>query len=351
MRRDRALTTIDDLVGRHMVAAAERADLDAVAARYAIAISPDMAGLIEAGRPDDPIARQFVPDRRELDRHPDERDDPIGDDAHSPVPGLVHRHADRVLLKLTGLCPVYCRFCFRREMIGPDAGRELAGADLDRAIAYIADQPQIFEVIMTGGDPLILSARRIADVTRRLAAIPHVSVLRWHSRVPVVAPERITDDLIAALSPGPKAVYLAIHTNHARELTPPARAAIGRLASAGVALLGQTVLLGGVNDDAAVLAELMRALVALRVRPYYLHHPDLAPGTAHFRISVAEGQAIVNRLRQEVTGLAMPTYVLDIPGGVAKVPIGPAYIDASHNVVHDPSGGRHALAAGADRRE
>jgi lysine 2,3-aminomutase len=299
-----------------------------------------MAGLIDPSDPDDPIARQFVPRLDELTHLPGERDDPIGDDAHSPVPGLVHRHPDRVLLKVTGICPVYCRFCFRREMVGPDAGRELSAADLDRAIAHIAADPRIVEVILTGGDPLVLSSRRIRELTTRLAEIPHVRLLRWHTRVPVVAPERVTPELVDALRSPRQAVWIGIHTNHPRELTPAALAAIARLADAGLPLVSQTVLLDGVNNDPDTLATLFLALVAARVKPYYLHHPDLAPGTAHFRPSIAEGQALMTALRTRITGLAVPTYVLDIPGGAAKVPIGPASLVVSGRVseVSSPDG-------------
>jgi lysine 2,3-aminomutase len=195
-------------------------------------------------------------------------------------------------------------------------------------------------VILTGGDPLILSPRRIADLTRRLSAIPHVQVLRWHTRVPVVDPERVTDALVENLRGADgKAVYIGLHANHAREFTPAARVAIGKLADAGIALISQTVLLKGVNDDAETLAELMRTFVSLRVKPYYLHHADLAPGTGHFRTTLEEGQAIMRALRGRLSGLAQPTYVLDIPGGVAKVPVGPNYIEEGG--VRDPSGHLH----------
>ena len=178
------------------------------------------------------------------------------------------------------------------------------------------------------------SPRRIAELTARLAAIPHVQVLRWHTRVPVVEPARVDDMLIAALKVQDKAVYVGIHCNHPRELTAAARGAIARMADAGLVLVSQTVLLKGVNDDATTLEALMRAFVALRIKPYYLHHADFAPGTSHFRTSIAEGQALMRALRGRLSGLAQPTYVLDIPGGVAKVPIGPGYVDVGG--VRDP---------------
>ena len=297
----------------------------AVAERYAIGVTPALAALIDGGASDDPIARQFLPDARELVRDPAEADDPIGDDARSPVKGLVHRYPDRVLIKLVAVCAVYCRFCFRREKVGPGSP-SLTDEEFAAALAYIRDRPEIWEVILTGGDPLALSPRRLAKVTAALAAIDHVKVVRWHTRLPVAEPERITTAMARALVAEGKTSVIAVHANHPRELTGEARAACRRLAAQGAMLVSQTVLLRGVNDDVATLEALMRAFVETGVKPYYLHHPDLAPGTAHFRLPIAEGQAIVQALRARLSGLAMPTYVLDIPGGYGKVPVGPAAI-------------------------
>lgn len=343
---DRTLRTLAELTDAELIAVADGPALASVADRYAVAVSPAMAALISRGDAADPIARQFVPDARELHVLPSERADPIADTAFSPVAGVVHRYPDRALLKLTGLCPVYCRFCFRREMVGPGGDQELSGADIDAAMAYFGTQSALFEVIVTGGDPLILSARRIAEITRRLDAIRHLAVIRWHTRVPIVAPERVTRDLVAALKAEEKAVYVGIHANHPREFTPSARAALARLAEAGLVLVGQTVLLRGVNDDSAVLADLMRTFVANRVKPYYLHHPDLAPGTSHFRLPIAEGRRLVGELRGRISGLAQPTYVLDVPDGRGKVPIGASAADVSSNGrvhVTDLGGRQHAL--------
>ena len=334
------IRSIAQLAEAGLVAAGDLPLLEEVTARYAIAITPDIAALIDSSAADDPIARQFVPDARELMAAPEERADPLGEAERSPVPGLVHRYPDRVLLKLTHVCPVYCRFCFRRETVGPGGPQALTDAALGAAVAYIAAHPQIWEVIFTGGDPFMLSPRRIADVTLRLSAIPHVKVLRWHTRVPVADPGRVTPELTAALHTDTAAVYVAVHTNHARELTEAARAACARMADAGIPLLGQTVLLKGVNDNVAVLAELMRACVEARIKPYYLHHPDPAPGTARFRISIQEGQALMRELRGRISGLAQPTYVLDIPGGYGKVPIGPNYITPEGRI-EDPAGVLH----------
>jgi lysine 2,3-aminomutase len=315
-----------ELVAAGLAPPEKLADLAAVAARYAVAITPEIAALIDRGDPVDPIARQFVPDVAELTTTPQERADPIGDDTHSPVAGIVHRYPDRVLLKLVNVCAVYCRFCFRREMVGP--GRQmLTPEQLDAALAYVAANPQIWEVILTGGDPLVLSARRLGEVVRRIAAIDHVKIVRLHTRLPVVAPGKITPALVRALKASGATTYVALHANHPRELTHEVRAAVARLADAGIALVSQSVLLKGVNDDAATLEALMRAFVECRIKPYYLHHGDLAPGTSHFRTSIEEGQALMRALRGRVSGLAQPTYVLDIPGGHGKVPVGPGYID------------------------
>jgi lysine 2,3-aminomutase len=268
-----------------------------------------------------------VPSEAELETAPNENADPIGDDRHSPVKGIVHRYRDRVLLKLTHLCPVYCRFCFRRETVGPGEDQVLSSKTLDSALAYIRATREIWEVIMTGGDPFTLSPRRLEDVSRRLAAIEHVKVLRWHTRMPVADPTRITDELIRALLTG-KATYVAVHVNHPRELSDAAREACARLVNAGIPLLSQSVLLKGVNDDAATLEALMRGLVEARIKPYYLHHPDLAPGTAHLRAELAHGQALMRQLRAHASGLCQPDYVLDIPGGYAKAQLHGSDIEA-----------------------
>jgi lysine 2,3-aminomutase len=313
--------------------------LERVAAQYAVAITPALAGLIDIDDPADPIGLQFLPQEAELDVLPGESGDPIGDEAHSPVEGIVHRYPDRVLLKITHACATYCRFCFRREMVGPGGLGTLSPGALDAALAYIAERPQVWEVILTGGDPLVLSPRRLREVMRRLAAIEHVKVVRFHTRVPAVDPEAVTDELVQALACPGKAVYVALHANHPRELTPAARAACARIVDAGLPMLAQTVLLAGVNDDPQVLGALMRAFVETRIKPYYLHHGDLAPGTSHLRTTIEQGQAVMRALRGRYSGLCQPTFVLDIPGGHGKVPVGPDYL--SEGAVEDPNGGMH----------
>lgn len=329
-----------------IISRAEAEALAAVEIRYAVAVPPAVAALIDPADADDPIARQFVPDARELLRQPGEHDDPIGDELKSPVAGIVHRYPDRVLLKAVSVCPVYCRFCFRRETVGPGKATALSDAELEAALTYIRGHSAIWEVILTGGDPLVMSPRRVAEITRALEAIAHVKVVRWHTRVPVVTPERVTDELAAALRSTSKTVYVALHSNHPRELTGTARAACARLIDAGAAMVSQTVLLKGINDDADTLEALMRALVETRVKPYYLHHGDLAPGTAHLRTTIAEGQALMRKLRRRLSGLALPTYVLDIPGAHGKVPVGPAYLAEVENgyAVADARGHTHTYA-------
>ncbi|WP_262267846.1 lysine-2,3-aminomutase-like protein [Microvirga yunnanensis] len=323
MNAIRPIRTPVELTEAGLVGPDERAAIEAVAERYAIAISPAMAALIDRGDPQDPIARQFVPDAAELTIMPDERADPIGDLSHSPVEGIVHRYPDRVLLKAVHVCPVYCRFCFRREMVGPQGLGTLSPDAMDRAFAYIAGNPEIWEVILTGGDPLVLSPRRLTEIMERLSAIDHVKIVRFHTRVPVVEPERVDQALIAALKASSKTTYVALHANHPRELTAEARAACARLVDSGIVMISQSVLLRGVNDDPDTLAALMRAFVETRVKPYYLHHPDLAPGTSHFRLTIEEGRALVAGLRGRISGLCQPTYILDIPGGHGKAVIGP----------------------------
>jgi lysine 2,3-aminomutase len=315
------LKSLDGLAKAGLIAPERALALAPVAARYAVAVTETIARLIDRTDPNDPIARQFIPSEAELIATQEERADPIGDEAHSPVPGIVHRHRDRVLFKLVHACPVYCRFCFRREMVGPDGETALSPQAFEAALAYIESHLEIWEVILTGGDPFILNARRVGDVSSRLAAIPHVKVIRWHTRVPVVDPAHIDDDFVASLIVPGAATIVALHANHPRELTAEARAASARLIDAGIPILSQSVLLRGVNDHIETLEALMRAFVEARIKPYYLHHADLAPGTSHFRVPIEEGQRLMRELRARVSGVCMPQYVLDIPGGYAKAPL------------------------------
>ncbi len=330
------------MVRAGLVPAEAEAALAAVAERYAIAVPPGLAALIVPGDPDDPIGRQVLPDAAELIPAAGEQADPIGDAAHTPVKGIVHRYPDRVLLMPTLVCAVYCRFCFRRERVGPGGGDSLGEAELATALGYIRDHPTIREVILTGGDPLTLAPHRLGGIIRALDALPQVRVVRLHTRVPVAAPERITQEMLAALSCD-KALFIALHANHPREFTPSVVDAIRRLTGAGLAMLGQSVLLKGVNDDPATFEALMRAFVEARIKPYYLHHLDPAPGTARFRTTIARGQALMRQLRGRVSGLCQPDYVLDIPGGFGKSPIGPGYLSTNDDTVTDWRQQQHQL--------
>ncbi len=306
--------------------------LKAVTARYAVSITDHVAGLMQGEAGQDPIATQYIPQARELTTLPEELSDPIGDEAHSPVKGIVHRYPDRVLFKPVQVCAVYCRYCFRREHVGPSSG-VLKPEERTAALDYIRSHPEIWEVILTGGDPLVLSVRQLQEIIGALETIPHVQVIRIHTRVPLADPVRITPQLCDMLRACTKPLYMAVHVNHVQELSPEVHTALKILHESGVVLLSQSVLLKGINDSAEVLEALFRALVARKVKPYYLHHPDLAAGTSHFRVSIAEGQALMQALQGRVSGVCLPTYMLDIPAGHGKVPLTPCYI------APDPQGG------------
>ncbi|MEU4028055.1 lysine-2,3-aminomutase-like protein [Streptomyces anulatus] len=342
-RSTRTIRTTQSLADNALVREEDLPVIREVAERYAVSITPAMHQIITG--PDDPIARQFVPTGAELVIAPEERADPIGDDPFTPVKGITHRYPDRLLLKPMHLCPVYCRFCFRREVVGPGEGM-LSAPEMEASLDYIRSRPEVWEVILTGGDPLLISPARLAPIMRALDAIDHVKVIRFHTRVPVVDPQRITDELITALGTETP-VWVVVHTNHRQELGDDARTALRLLSRNGIPLLSQTVLLKGVNDTPQALEDLFRTLVANRVKPYYLHHGDLAQGTSHFRTTIAHGQDLMQKLRGRLSGTCQPTYVLDIPGGHGKVPIGPTYINdtdtgsgAAHRVT-DPWGTHH----------
>lgn len=311
------------LAMRGWVDPAELPGLTEVAARLAVGVSPTMAARIE--RKGDPIGLQFIPDVRELTIADAERPDPIGDHLHTAVPGLVHRYRDRALIKPTHLCAVYCRFCFRRDVVGDPSAATLPPDALAAVLAAIRERTDIWEVILTGGDPLVLAPSRLAPILAELRRIPHVRVIRIHTRVPLVAPERVTEPLVRLLREHAP-VWVVLHANHPREFTPAGLAACAALVDAGVPMLSQSVLLKGVNDDLETLEQLLRTLVEQRIKPYYLHHADLVEGTSHLRVPLAEGRRLVRALRDRVSGLCMPLYVLDIPGGFGKVPADDAWI-------------------------
>jgi lysine 2,3-aminomutase len=322
--QERALTAASHLLAAGLIEEKNFAAVADVARIFGIGISSQMRRLIDDENREDPIAAQFVPTSAELNVTAEELHDPIGDEPHSPVPGIVHRYPDRVLFMPSTACAVYCRFCFRRETVG--AGSQgLSDEEVDAALAYIESKEEIWEVILSGGDPFVLSPRRLEKIMLRLQGIAHVGVVRFHTRVPVVRPDIIDEAFIRAIKIQ-KAVYVTLHVNHVREMSEEAQHACARLIDAGFPMLSQTVLLKNVNADTDSLRTLFKRLVELRIKPYYLHHGDLARGTSHFRTSIAEGQELMRALRGHISGLCQATYVLDIPGGHGKVPIGPNYL-------------------------
>ena len=292
------------------------------AENFEFRISPAMVDLIKA--PGDPIWRQYVPDLQELEVH-DGLVDSLAEDANSPVPNITHRYPDRALFLVSPVCAAYCRFCTRRRKVGDPA--KIPMAELESAFRYLEEHIEIRDVIMSGGDPLLLSDRRIDELCKRLRAIPHLEVIRIGSRVPCHLPERITPELCGILKQY-HPLYINTHFNHPDELTPAAVAALGRLADAGVPLGCQTVLLRGVNDDPEVMKRLMQKLLAARVRPYYIYMCDQVAGAEHFRTTVEKGLEIIRALRGWTSGLAVPHFVIDAPGGGGKIPLLPEYVES-----------------------
>lgn len=291
------------------------------AAHYPLRINPYALDLIrKAG---EPVMRQLVPDRSELEECGLEESDPLCEEKQSPVSGLIHRYPDRVLFLVSNMCAVYCRHCMRKREVGGAAG--VSGDTVDKGLCYIAANPCIKEVILSGGDPFMLDDARLGSIINRIRSINHVELIRIHTRTPCMLPQRITPVLaeeLARFHP----IYINIQFNHPAELTEEAVAACSRLADAGIPLGSQTVLLAGINDDAGTMIRLMRKLLSSRIRPYYLHHPDPVKGTAHFRISLEKGLSILEALRGRVSGTGIPHYMIDLPGGGGKVPLLPQYV-------------------------
>ncbi len=304
--------------------------------------SPDyQSGDLQKQNPSEGIHKQFVPSIDELTIKENELSDPISDFPYSPVQGLVHRYPDRCLLKVVNVCPVYCRFCFRREQLGSST-KSMSKEELKTAYEYIKSHPEIWEVILTGGDPLILKPNMLAEILKNLIEIPHVDVIRFHTRIPVVDPARISKALLRALKV-PKAVYILLHANHPDEFTPAAIQACAKIIDQGIPMLSQSVLLKGINDSPEILAKLMKTFVKHRIKPYYLHHGDLAKGTSHFRTTLEDGQNLMKALRGRHSGLCQPIYMLDIPGGFGKIPVGPNSVQyhGSHYEIEDYQGQKH----------
>lgn len=341
MEKAKTLRTIQELNQAGLIQNTHLPLLEEVVNKFSLAITPQIQKLIEAENlinPNGPLAKQFVPSIQELNISKSEQLDPIGDEVHTKVKGIIHRYPDRCLLMPLTVCPVYCRFCFRREKVGPNSLEQgtLHPDELDKAIDYIQEHPEIWEVILTGGDPLLLSPHQLKKIIAKLSAIPHLDVIRIHTRVPLVDPSRINDDLLDSLKT-PKALYVLLHTNHPEEFSSEGINSCAKIVGSGIPMLSQTVLLKGINDNIETLSQLMRLLVRHRIKPYYLHHPDLAKGTEHFRLTIEAGQQLMKQLRGRYSGLCQPTYVLDIPGGHGKVPIGPNYIQ-HHSCIEDYRG-------------
>src|SRR3984957_12354630 len=292
--------------------------------KLALAITPYFFNLIDPADENCPIRRQVIPRIEETNTAPWEMSDPCGEDAHSPVPGLVHRYPDRVLFLVTDRCAAYCRYCTRSRLVSNASGYDFH-PEFDRQIDYIRKTPMVRDVLLSGGDPLLLSDEKLDYLLGRLREIPHVEFLRMGSRIPIFLPQRITPALCAMLRKY-HPLFLSIHSNHPRELTTEVREALGRLAGAGIPLGNQSVLLRNVNDDVTTMRALMQKLLMCRVKPYYLYQCDLISGSAHLRASVAKGLEIMEGLRGHTTGYAVPQYVIDAPGGGGKVPINPEYV-------------------------
>ena len=331
--KKKSIRSLEALTQHSLVKNTDLPALQAVVENFSLSVTEQMYQLIDKSNPDDPIAKQFIPSIEELHIAANEQSDPIGDNLHTTVKGIVHRYPDRCLLMVVHVCPVYCRFCFRREKVG-SSSETLTPDELEQALAYIESHKEIWEVILTGGDPFILKPSLLKKIFTRLNTIDHVDVIRIHTRVPVVESCRINADMIAAMK-GNKPAYVVLHANHPNEFTPAAISACSALIDAGIPMLSQTLLLKNINDNIETLSALMRCFIKHRIKPYYLHHGDLARGTQHFRVSISQGQQLMKQLRGRFSGLCQPTYVLDIPGGHGKVPIGPNYINTAENSDHD----------------
>jgi len=318
------LTTTEDFAQVLHLDDGQRADLDACMGKFRVSVTPYYASLIDPDDRHDPVRMQAVPTPAELVVRPEDLKDAIAEDFDSPTPRITHRYPDRVLFVVTEMCSMYCRHCTRRRLVG---GTEdlVAHGEIDNAIKYIERSPEVRDVLISGGDPLVLADEQLEDIIARVRAIDHVEIIRLGSRMPVVCPQRITPELVAMLRKY-HPLYFNTHFNHPNEFTPESKLACDRLADAGINLGNQTVLMRGVNDCANVMKRLVHRLVQYRVKPYYYYQCDLAEGTAHFRTSVAKGIEIYESLRGHTTGFAVPTYIIDAIGGGGKTPVYPNYV-------------------------
>jgi lysine 2,3-aminomutase len=318
------VTTLAEAERHLRLTPAEREGLLLTAHKLAFAVTPHYFNLIDPEDPACPIRRQVIPLPGEAVVSPGEMSDPCGEDSHMPVPGLVHRYPDRVLFLVTSRCAAYCRYCTRSRVVSGAGGQEL-DTDFEEAFAYLEKHSEVRDVLLSGGDALLLSDEKLRRILSRLRAIKHIEFLRIGSRIPIFLPQRITPELCAMLREF-HPLWMSVHVNHPRELTTEVRDALGRLADAGIPLGNQSVLLAGVNDDVAVMRTLIHQLLRCRVRPYYLYQCDLIHGSAHLRSSVAKGVEIIEALRGHTTGYAVPQFVIDAPGGGGKIPVNPGYV-------------------------
>jgi lysine 2,3-aminomutase len=303
---------------------AEKRDLERVLKTFKMSITPYYACLMDREYKRGSIRLQGVPGIAELAYDPDDHEDPLDEDVDSPVPGITHRYPDRVLFMVTRICSMYCRHCTRRRMVGSQ-DEHLSRSDMDRAFGYIEDHPEVRDILISGGDPLVMDDHALEAILKRLRGIEHVEIIRIGSRTPVVLPQRITDGLVSMLRRY-HPIYLNTHFNHPSEITLESKEACERLADAGIPLGNQTVLLRDVNDCPYIMKKLMQDLLMIRVKPYYIYQCDLSRGIAHFRTSITKGMEIIENLRGHTTGMAVPTFVVDAPGGGGKIPVMPNYL-------------------------
>ncbi len=321
-----SVKSLAQLEGKIELTAEEHAGVLLANTKLAMGITPYFFNLIDPFDPDCPIRRQVIPRIEEMTYDPADMADPCGEDHDMPVPGLVHRYPDRVLFLVTDRCASYCRYCTRSRVVSGVGEQELE-LDFDRAIEYLQKHTEVRDVLLSGGDALLLSDAKLKNLLSRLRAIEHIEFLRIGSRVPIFLPQRITPELCAMLKEF-HPLWMSVHVNHPKELTVEVRDALGRLADAGIPLGNQSVLLKGVNDDSDVMKVLVQKLLRARVRPYYLYQCDLIQGSSHLRTSVSKGLEIIENLRGHTSGYAIPQYVIDGPGGGGKIPINPNYVVA-----------------------
>ncbi len=335
-KNNRRLRSIADLIENGLLSDLNISDFLALESIYDIGISEHIHKLLSGVENplSDPIGRQYIPSLDEMIIKEDELSDPIGDDLYSPVKGIVHRYPDRVLFKVTNVCEVYCRYCFRKEMIGAGANH-LSGSEFMAAIDYIRAHNEIWEVILTGGDPFILSSQKLQNILNKLDNIKHVQNIRIHTRIPIANPSKIDDTMLFVFKSQGKGLHVVLHVNHFKEITKEVEETILQLRAANCSIYSQSVFLKGVNDDAKILENLFKKLVSIHVKPYYLHHLDRIRGSSHFRVPLKRGMEIMKELQGKVSGLCLPKYVIDVAGGHGKIPANESYIRQISSNLYD----------------